>query len=333
MSCSRIVGRKRCFALAKIYGPRIWKALAPFVLVAYVAIHGQSSPRQMADPAVAALGSGFVSDTARVNGATLYYVRGGAGPAIILLHGFPEDWYAYHRIMPQLAKQFTVVAVDLRGIGGSAATAGGYDAANMAEDVHQLAEQLHLEHVYVVGHDIGGMVAYAFARRYPGTSRGVMMLDAPLPGLGPWDVVKADHISWHINFHQTPGLPEQLLAGRETIYMRHFLDSATFSDADVARYARAYAAPEHLRAALEIYRAFPANEEFNAAQQNAISVPLVLAPGKNSPFEKLMPSLADALRAHGCAIVEIEVIENSVHYVADEQPDAVAQLIERHASN
>ena len=244
----------------------------------------------------------------------------------------PQDWYAYHRIMPRLAKQFTVVAVDLRGIGGSAATVGGYDAANMAEDVHQLAEHLHLEHVYVVGHDIGGMVAYAFARRYPETSRGVMMLDAPLPGLGPWDAVKANPITWHINFQQTPGLPEQLLAGREAIYLRHFLDSDTFSDADVARYARAYAAPEHLRAALEIYRAFPANEKFNAAQQSAISVPLVLAPGKNSPFEKLMPSFADALRAHGCANVEIEVIENSVHYVADEQPDAVAQLIERYAS-
>jgi hypothetical protein len=104
----------------------------------------------MADPAVAALGSGFVSDTARVNGATLHYVRGGAGPAIILLHGFPEDWYAYHRIMSQLAKQFTVVAVDV----------------------------------------------------------------------GPWDAVKANPITWHINFQQTPGLPEQLLAGREAIYLR-----------------------------------------------------------------------------------------------------------------
>src|ERR1700720_4624571 len=92
------------------------------------------------------------------------------------------------------------------------------------------------------------------------------------------------------------------------------------------------ATPEHLRAALEIYRAFSANEKFNSAQQSAISVPLVLAPGKNSPFEKLMPSFADALRTHGCANVEIEVIENSAHFVTDEQPDAVAQLIERHAS-
>jgi pimeloyl-ACP methyl ester carboxylesterase len=278
------------------------------------------------------MGGGFVSGTAQVNGTTLHYVRGGSGPAVILLHGFPEDWYEYHRVIPLLAKHFTVVAVDLRGIGGSAATPDGYDAANMSEDVHQLVERLLLEHVYVVGHDIGGMVAYAFVRRYPETSRGVMLLDAPLTGLGPWDAVKTNPIIWHIHFQQTPHLPEQLIAGREAIYFRHFLDSDTFSDADVARYARAYAAPEHLRALLEIYRAFPANEKFNAAQRTAISVPLVLAPGENSPFEKLMPGFAEALRDHGCANVKIKVIQNSVHYVADEQPEAVAQLIERYAS-
>jgi pimeloyl-ACP methyl ester carboxylesterase len=310
---------------------KILKSLAAFVLAACAAMHGQSPSKQIADPALAVLGSGFLSDTAQVNGTTLYYVRGGTGPAVILLHGFPEDWYAYHRVMPVLAKQFTVVAVDLRGIGGSTPTAGGYDAANMAEDVHQLAEHLHLEHVYVVGHDIGGMVAYAFARRYPETCRGVMLLDAPVPGLEGWDAVKANPITWHFNFQQTPDLPEQLLAGREAIYLRHFLDPDTFSDADVARYAQAYAAPDHLRAGLEIYRAYPANEKFNAAQRSAISLPLVLAPGENSPFEKLMPGFAEALRDHGCANVKIEVIPNSVHYVADEQPEAVAELIERYA--
>jgi pimeloyl-ACP methyl ester carboxylesterase len=315
----------------RIYDRWILKLLAVFVVAACAVIQGQSALRQRIDPGLAMMGGGFVSGTAQANGTTLHYVRGGTGPAIILLHGFPEDWYAYHRVMPLLAKQFTVLAVDLRGLGDSIPTEGGYDAANMAEDVHQLAEHLRLEHVYVVGHDIGGMVAYAFARRYPETSRGVMMLDAPLPGFGPWDAVKASPITWHINFQQTPNLPEQLLAGREAIYLRHFLDPGTISDADVARYARAYAAPDHLRAALEIYRAFPANEKFNAAQQSATSVPLVLAPGENSPFEKLMPSFAEALRAHGCANVKVEVIKNSVHYVADEQPEAVAQLIERYA--
>jgi len=315
-----------------IYDRWILKLLAVLVLAACVVILGQSAPRQRIDPGLAMLGGGFVSGTAQANGTTLHYVLGGTGPAIILLHGFPEDWYAYHRVMPRLAKQFTVVAVDLRGIGGSAATGAGYDAANMAEDVHRLMEYLHFEHVYVVGHDIGGMVAYAFARRYPKSCRGVMLLDAPVPGLGPWDAVKANPITWHIHFQQTLDLPEQLIAGREAIYFRHFLHSDTFSDADVARYARAYAAPEHLRAALEIYRAFPANEKFNAAQGSAISLPLVLAPGEHSPFEKLMPSFAEALRAHGCTNVKIEIIQNSVHYAADEQPEAVAELIERDAS-
>ncbi len=316
----------------RIYDRGILKLFAVFVVAACAVIPGQSAPRQRIDPGLATLGGGLVSSTAQANGTTLYYVRGGTGPAIILLHGFPEDWYEYHRVMPLLAKRFTVVAVDLRGIGGSAPTPDGYDAANMAEDVHQLAGHLHLEHVYVVGHDIGGMVAYAFLRRYAESSRGVMLLDAPVPGLGPWDAVKANPIIWHIHFQQTPDLPEQLIAGREAIYFRHFLDSGTFSDADVARYARAYAAPEHLRALLEIYRAFPANEKFNAAQRSAISLPLVLAPGENSPFEKLMPAFAEALRDHGCANVKIETIKNSVHYVVDEQPEAVAQLIERYAS-
>ena len=315
----------------RIYDRSILKLVAAFLVATCAVIQSQSAPSQRIDPGLAMLGGGFVSGTAQVNGTTLHYVRGGTGSAVILLHGFPEDWYAYHRVMPLLGKQFAVVAVDLRGIGGSAATPGGYDAVNMAEDVHQLAEDLHLEHVYVVGHDIGGMVAYAFARRYPETCRGVMLLDAPVPGLGPWDAVKTNPIIWHIHFQQTPDLPEQLIAGREAIYLRHFLDRDTFSDADVARYARAYAAPEHLRALLEIYRAFPANEKFNAAQRGATSVPLVLAPGANSPFEKLMPGFAEALRHHGCATVKIEVIENSAHYLADEQPEAVAQLIERYA--
>jgi len=180
-----------------------------------------------------------------------------------------------------------------------------------------------------VGHDVGGMVAYAFARLYPETSRGVMLLEAPVPGLDSWEEVKA---RWHIRFHQTPDLPEQLLAGREAIYIRHFLDDRNiFSDADVERYAKSYAAPEHLRALLEMYRAIPANEKFNAAQQSTIGVPLVLAPGENSPFVRLMPRLAEDLRVHGCADVKLEIIKNSVHYVVNEQPETVAELIQRYA--
>ncbi len=160
---------------------RIFKILAVVLLTACGSALGRSSSEQTADTAVAELGVGFISATVRASGRTLHYVRGGTGPAVILLHAFPEDWYEYHKVMPRLARKFTVVAVDLPGIGGSTAKPGGYAAAEMADDIHQLQEQLHLEHTYVVGHDIGGMVAYAFVRRYPEAARGAMILDVLSP--------------------------------------------------------------------------------------------------------------------------------------------------------
>ena len=303
--------------------------------IACAGISAPSPAQQESDPAVAELGAGFVANMADVNGTTLHYVRGGTGPAIILLHGFPQDWSEFHQVMPRLATTFMVIAADLRGIGGSKATPGGYEAANLAEDIHQLAQQLKLERVYLVGHDLGGIVAYAFARLYPEETRGVMILDVPLPGLEPWEEVKADPLLWHINFHQTPDLPEQLIAGRQEVYFRHFWSLGTvngdgISDDDAAHYASAYAAPEQLRAGFEMYRALPANEQFNAAQRSAIEVPLVLA-GGDQGFGPLLPDIAEALQTHGCTNVTVELIENSGHYVADEQPEAVAALIERYA--
>ena len=135
---------------------------------------------------------GFVSELTTVNGITLHYVRGGEGPPLVLIHGFPQDWFEYHAIMPRLAKRFTVIVVDLRGIGRSTSTQGGYDAANMAEDVYQLVSTLKLERVYIVGHDIGGMVTYAFVRHYPRSTRGAMILDLEDTPIGPDETVAFD---------------------------------------------------------------------------------------------------------------------------------------------
>ena len=311
---------------------QILRTLAILLLAGPCCVPGQSPPKQLTDPAVVKLGPEFVSASAQVNGITLHYVRGGTGPAVILLHAFPEDWYEYHKVMPRLARKFTVVAVDLPGIGGSTAKPGGYAAADIADDIHQLQERLQLEHAYVVGHDIGGMVTYAFVRRYPEAARGAMILDVPLPGLAPWKEITAKPFSWHIHFQQVPGLPEELVAGRQAVYFRYFLDPQYFSDADVARYAESYAAPEHLHAAFELYRAFPANEKFNVEQQSRIDVPLVLAVGSESPFLKDLPTMAEALRARGCTNVRTGVIEGSNHYVADEQPEIVEEFIEKYAS-
>ena len=162
----------------------------------------------------AQLGSGFESEFAQVNRTRLHYVRGGSGPALVLLHGFHEDWYEFRLVMPRLAKKFTVVAVDLRGVGESAPSETGYEAANLAEDVHQLTISLGLEHVFVFGHDIGGMVAYAFARRYPKSVRGVMILDVAFPGLDPWKDILGHPAFWHVRFHQID-LPEKLVSGRQ----------------------------------------------------------------------------------------------------------------------
>jgi pimeloyl-ACP methyl ester carboxylesterase len=310
----------------------LWKAVAVFALTGCGSVLAQSPPTDETSQLVASLGPGFISENANVNGTSIHYVRGGSGPAIILLHGFPEDWYEFHHIMPRLAKKFTVVAVDLRGVGGSTPTPSGYDAANLAEDIHQLAGQLHLQHVYIFGHDIGGMVAYAFVRRYPETTRGAMILDVAFPGLEPWEQIQSGPAFWHIRFHQAPGLAEQLVAGRQAIYFRYFLRAPTFRDADVAHYARAYSDPDHVRTAFEFYRAFPADAQFNAAARSPMNVPIVFGSGEKDAFAQYVPAVAESMRAHGCTNVHTEFIKNSVHYIAQEQPAAVADLIERYAA-
>ena len=256
----------------------------------------------------------------------------------MLLHGFPQDWRGFREIMPRLARRFTVVASDMRGVGGSAPAADGYDIETLAGDVYELARQLALDDIYVVGHDNGGMVAYALARSHPELVRGVMLLDVPLPGIEPWDSIKTDPTLWHFGFHQTPDLPEQLIAGREFAYFRSFFDrfavhGDAISDAEVAEYVSAYAAPEQLRAGLAVYRrGYPSSEAFNASQRGAISVPIVLAGGDRS-LATLNPIIAEALRAHGWADVTLAAIADSGHWVVDEQPAQVAELIERHAAN
>jgi len=274
----------------------------------------------------------FVSEIATANGIKMHYVRGGKGPAVILIHGFPQDWFEYRAIMPRLAKQFTVIAVDLRGVGGSTATPSGYDAANMAEDVHQLATALKLERVYIVGHDIGGHVAYAFLRRYPQETRGAMILDTPIPGIEGWDEIQGDPHVWHIHFMQVPKLPEELVTGRQADYFNYFFQFGKFTPMETAHFVKAYGTPAQLHAVFEMYRAFPANAQFNAAQRGPNDVPLFLGAGEGSPFAKLVPKIAQGVRANGCTHVETGLIRGAVHYVVEDQPDEVADLIERYAS-
>jgi pimeloyl-ACP methyl ester carboxylesterase len=290
------------------------------------------------DIAVAQLGGDFVSGTAPANGTTIHYVRGGSGPALVLVHGFPQDWFEWRRLMPRLARSFTVIAVDLRGVGGSAAPALGYAAADLAEDVYQLLGALGVDRAHLVGHDIGGWVAYAFTRLHPQSTSTLLIMETPIPGIEPFQHLDIDVPLWHGAFHMIPDLPEALVAGRQAIYFRYFFDMGTndngvISDTDVEHYANAYGDPDHLRSAFEVYRALPANITFNAESTSAVDVPLLLVGGEHV-FGPVMPALAGNLRAqHNWTDVQVEILENGRHYLPEERPDDIAELIERHAAN
>jgi pimeloyl-ACP methyl ester carboxylesterase len=310
---------------------RIWALLAVAALSACGKAVSQPEPGD-ADATVRELGAGFRSGRVAVNGTELHYVRGGSGPNLLLLHGFPEDWSAFRHVMPALAENYSVVAVDGRGIGRSTPTERGYDAESQGEDVAQLTEALELNDVYVVGHDLGGTAGYAFAHRYPERVRGALLLEAPLAGIEPWAEIKCDPGVWHFGFHQTPNLAERLLPGREAIYLREgFLTSDKISDADVERYARAYAAPDHLRAGLGAYRAMAQSEVYLDGLRTRVDVPFVVA-GADQVFGPLGEAIAGGMRARGCSDVTVETIADSGHYVLDDQPERVLALIEQYAA-
>jgi pimeloyl-ACP methyl ester carboxylesterase len=289
----------------------------------------QSGVEQLAANELGAPPAGFTSEKVRVNGTNLHYVRGGNGPPIILIHGMPEDWTEYRAIMPRLAKRFTVVAIDLPGIGKSEPAAGGYEAASLAADVRAMAQALKLDRPYVVGHDLGGIVTYAYVRRFPDTLRGAMILDVPVPGIAGWDEAVKD--LWHIGFIQAPGqLAEKLITGRQAIYFDQDLRTAKFTPAKRAYYAQIYGARQ-LHAAFEIYRAFPKDGTYNAAQTAQNSVPLQVVVGEKSFFNPFLNTFVEGFRAKGMSRVESARIPNAGHFVAADNPEAVADLIERSA--
>ena len=262
----------------------------------------------------------------------VHYLRAGAGETmIVLVHGWPQSSREWRSVMPILAQRFTVVAPDLRGVGGSDAPAAGYDKETLARDLHGLIAALKPARVVVVGHDIGGMAAYAYARLYPTEAAGVAILDVPLPGVGPWPQVKTDPRAWHFGFNVQDPLAEQLVAGRQAIFIRYFIDHLAvnpraITDTDVAAFAKAYGTPARLHAAFAFYRAFDADEAFAKAHTAPLATPLLLAGGDHSMAPLELPT-AEGLKAMGASNVRLATIAKSGHWVAEEQPEATAKVI------
>jgi pimeloyl-ACP methyl ester carboxylesterase len=271
-----------------------------------------------------ALPSGFRSETVSSNGIDVHYVIGGQGEPVVLLHGWPQTWYEYHRIMPRLAERYTVIVPDLRGAGDSSAPAGGYDKESMAEDLRGLLDKLGIAAVNLVGHDIGAMVAYPLAAKHPARVKRLVLAEAPIPGVEPgWTAATSLRFLWHFGFHNERELPELLTAGRERTYLLSFFKKFSivpnaFPDQEVDVYAKAYARPGRMTAGFEWYRALDTDAVRNIElQKSKLPMPLLMVGGGGFGNEE------SALVSQGQVIgtqVRGAVIAGSGHWILEEQP-------------
>ena len=273
---------------------------------------------------------------------SISFLSAGAGQTtVVLVHGWPQTSHEWRQVMPQLADRFAVVAPDLPGIGASgglldAAPVSAFEKAALARMLRSFVTTLSTTRLVLVGHDIGGMIAYAYARLFPEDLAGVVVLDVPLPGIPPWDELKISPQAWHFDFHAQDPLAEQLVTDREATYFRAFIDRVAknqlaIPNEDVAIYAAAYRAPSALRAGFGLYRSFSADEAFNKTHTDPLGLPLLLASADGS-FGAGVHRLAKGLNAVGARDVRTAVIANSGHWVAEEQPAAVVELIAAFAS-
>ncbi|HKO87130.1 MAG TPA: alpha/beta hydrolase [Burkholderiales bacterium] len=260
---------------------------------------------------------------AEVNGTRLHYLIAGQGEPVLLLHGYAQTSHMWRPLIAELAKTHTVIAPDLRGFGQSAKPEAGYDKKTMAQDIHALAASLGIKHAGIVGHDIGLMVAYAYASQYPSETDRIVLMDAFLPGVGDWTKVWLLRDLWHFHFYGKT--PLALVQGRERTYFEHFWNdfaanpAQSVSEKDRRLYAAAYAKPGGMRAGFEVFRAFEQDAKDFANFANVkLQMPMLVLAGEKASGEFLI--------AQGRLVadnVEGVVINGSGHWLIDEAPTQV----------
>ena len=277
----------------------------------------------------------FSSTSRQVGPIQWHYVTGGSGDVVVLLHGWPQTWFEWRDVMPHLAKRHRVIAVDLPGLGDSSGSET-YDKRTLAQHLRRLLSDLKITSFHIVGHDMGGIVAYAYARQFPGDLKTVSMVDTPIPGLTGWEGLRNQWPRWHFAFHNLPDLPEALVSGRERIYLNWFFQTlaynkAVFSEARVDRYVQAYSKPSSLHAGFEYYRAFEKDAVDNQDHESAkLAMPVLSIGGANSRLNKYV---VDQLRA-GTTRLTGDLAPQSGHWIPEEQPEWLAKrLMEFIASN
>jgi pimeloyl-ACP methyl ester carboxylesterase len=269
------------------------------------------------------------SKFADVNGVKLHYLIAGKGDPVVLLHGFAETSHMWLPPIAKLADKHTVIAPDLRGFGESAAPPDGYTKAAMAQDIHALVKSLKYDRIRLVGHDIGLMVAYAYAAQYPAEVDRLVLMEAFLPGVGDWNSVFLLRDLWHFHFYGKT--PLVLVTGRERIYLEHFWNDfaadpkKSVLEKDRESYAKACAQPGHMAAGMEVFRAFPKDaEDFAGFAKTKLQMPLLVLSGEKAggPF----------LIEQGKMVatnVEGVLVKGSGHWLMEEAPDEViSKLVE-----
>ena len=271
--------------------------------------------------------AGFRTQQITTNGTTIHVRVGGKGPAVVLLHGYGETGDMWAPLAAELARDFTVIAPDLRGMGLSARADTGFDKKNQAGDVAGVMDALGVPNADVVAHDIGNMVAFAFAAQHPGRVTRLVMMDAPVPGIGPWDEILKHPLLWHFRF----GGPdmERLVAGRERIYLDRFwnefsADPTRFAEASRRHYAELYARPGAMRAGFAQFAAFDQDLIDNRAflARGRLKMP-VLAIGGERSFGATM---AVVMRAAADDVSEF-IVPQSGHWLMEEQPQQTVGAI------
>jgi pimeloyl-ACP methyl ester carboxylesterase len=268
---------------------------------------------------------------AELSNVRLHYVVAGEGPPVVLLHGWPQTWFSWRKVIPLLANRYRVIAPDLRGLGDSSRPTSGYDKRTVGRDIWQLiTEVLGHPRFLLVGHDWGGPVAYAIAVEHPDAVRCLAILDIAIPGDGSPNISQGGR-RWHHAFHQTPELPEKLIEGREDIYLGWFYRTYghrtdVISESDIAEYLRCYRQPGALQAGLAYYRALPQDIADNESSARRFKLPMpVLALGGADSWGRGHEVLQSMQRL--ATNVSGGVIENCGHWMPEEQPQILADRL------
>ena len=278
----------------------------------------------------------FSHHMAVINGVQIHYVIGGHGDPVVLLHGWPETWYEWHKVMPALAKNHTVIAPDMRGLGDSSKPLTGYDGKTVAEDIHQLVTKLGFKPIFLVGHDFGAQIAYSYAAAHPKEVKNLVVMTMNIPGFIPAGKVP----SWWSVLHQTRDLPEALVQGKELMYLSWFFNNLAYNPSaltpDINEFVSHYSAPGGMRAGFEYYRAAPQDAIENQNYSKTKLTMPVLAVGAsyypvfggNVTGNSLLGDYPlYAMKALAQNVRGIQV-PNSGHWIPEERPDFVIKMLE-----